>query len=269
MSAPHLLDISALDAIDRNAFAGREPFPWLAGERLLKAEAFVQLMRDFPPVEKFERHLNIPKVHGQRPHNRYYLAYEHTLYDPDKPRSEGIIRHGELAPSWQRFLQELEGDDYRSFIADMVGRDDFVMRYAWHIGTSGSEVSPHIDSENKIATHIFYFNVSEEWSADWGGETIVLDGKRVAAMNPEFDDFERAVSVPFLDNRSFLFANNGNAWHGVRALSCPPGGMRRLFNVIFEAPAKASRLPARIRSFLSQRLHSSIKRVLLPQRPIG
>jgi hypothetical protein len=269
MSALQLLDNSVFDAIDRKAFAACEPFPWLAGEGLLKAEAFAQLLRDFPPIEKFERHLDIPKVHGQRPHNRHYLAYERTLYDPDRPRAEGIITHAELAPSWQQFLQELEGDDYRGFIADMVGRDDFVMRYAWHIGRAGSEVSPHIDSENKIATHISYFNVSEEWSADWGGETIVLDGKRVAAMNPEFEDFERAVSIPFLDNRSFLFANNGRAWHGVRTLTCPPGGMRRLFNVIFEVPAEASRLPARIRSFLSARLPASVRQALSPPRPGG
>ena len=40
------------------------------------------------------------------------------------------------------------------------------------------------------------------------------------------------------DNRSFLFKNTADAWHGVRALTCPANSYRRLFNVVFETPDK-------------------------------
>jgi hypothetical protein len=250
MSALCVIDKKILDAIDRNSFRKTDPFPWVA-DRFLVDEAFQQLLRDFPPLAKFERHVDIRKKHGQRPHNRHYLAYERTLYDPDRIRSEGTITHAELRPSWQEFMAELESKAYRDFIGSMLGVDDFVTRYAWHIGTTGSEVSPHIDSDEKLGTHIFYFNTSADWSSEWGGETIVLRDKTTPAMNPEFEDFKSAEIVPFLDNRAFLFGNNGRAWHGARALSCPEGRIRRLFNVIFERPRKAS-FASRMRSIISR-----------------
>jgi hypothetical protein len=37
-----------------------------------------------------------------------------------------------------------------------------------------------------------------------------------------------------LNNRSLFFQNNPKAWHGVKALTCPQGFYRKLFNVIFE-----------------------------------
>ena len=39
-----------------------------------------------------------------------------------------------------------------------------------------------------------------------------------------------------VDNYSFLFKNAVDSWHGVRALTCPPGKFRKLFNVIYEFP---------------------------------
>lgn len=266
MSALSLLDQDLLDAADRDSFRKMEPFPWIAGE-FLTSEAFQQLLRDFPPLAKFEQHIDIAKKHGQRPHNRHYLAYERTLYDPERSRSVGIVAYAELAPIWQQFMTELEGEAYRGFIASMLGTDDFVIRCAWHIGTTGSEVSPHIDSDDKLGTHIFYFNTSADWSPEWGGETIVLRDKTTSAMNPEFEDFRSAEIVPFLNNRAFLFGNNDRAWHGARTLSCPEGRVRRLFNVIFERPRRKVSFGARMRSLVSQPISASLRKSIAQIRP--
>ena len=256
------LNDDVLRQVDREAFARRRPFPWMSFDRLLKPGGFRRLMQDFPSVGKFEQHLNILKAYGQRPHNRYYLAYERSVYGPRPVGSHGLITHAELAESWQGFLAELEGDVYREFVSSMLGSSDFVTRYAWHLGVTGSEVSPHRDSDEKLGTHIFYFNAREEWSREWGGEMLVLGGKKTAAMNPEFADFETAEPVEILDNRNFLFKNDKEAWHGVRTLTCPLGRFRRLFNVIFDRPGKSVGFSVvgrlrRLRSLFAQRAEKS------------
>ena len=62
----------------------------------------------------------------------------------------------------------------------------------------------------------------------------MLDGKRDRSKSPDFSAFSRATPVEIRDASSFLFKNTPNAWHGVEALSPPPGHFRRLFNVVFE-----------------------------------
>ena len=104
-------------------------------------------------------------------------------------------------------------------------------------------MSPHVDSAKKIGTHIFYFNTSEDWRPEWGGATLVLGGKRTPAMNPDFDDFTDVEAAQIIDNRSFLFRNSAQSWHGVRALTSPAGSYRQLFNVIFEFPAEPQPRP--------------------------
>jgi hypothetical protein len=93
------------------------------------------------------------------------------------------------------------------------------------------------DSSKKIGTHIFYFNTNSDWNIAWGGSTLVLGGKTVDKMNPDFSDFISITTVQFLDNRSLLFKNTRDAWHGVQPLKPPDGQHRCLFNVIFEYPS--------------------------------
>jgi hypothetical protein len=214
------------------------PFPWFNFSQFLTQEGFEELHSDFPSVELFEQHSGIARPYGQRPHNRYYLAYEESIYHNKAPADQGVVAHGRLPRTWQLFIEELrQSREYRQFIKTALGVADFKARYAWHIGFSGSEVSPHVDSRDKIGTHIFYFNTSGDWKPEWGGTTLVLGDKKTAARNPDFTDFETAISAEIRDNRSFLFKNTGNAWHGAEALTCPPGRHRRLFNVIFIVPS--------------------------------
>jgi hypothetical protein len=203
---------------------------------LLAPERFSALCRDFPSLELFEWHQDLPRRQGQKPHNRYYLAYESSIYRSSGRESRGVARHGELPAAWQGFLEELEESaEYRSFVERMLGATAFETRYAWHVGVTGSEVSPHVDSAKKLATHIFYFNTPADWEEAWGGQTVILAERRRDVGNPDFADFAREWSVPFLGNRSLLFRNTAEAWHGVRPLRCPEGRHRRLFNVVFEA----------------------------------
>lgn len=235
-------------------FNAVEPYPWINFDGFLFPEQFAELHKNFPSLDLFERHQEMPRKHGQRPHNRYYLAYETSIYTKIEHQNKGIVRLEELPEVWQMFLAELdEGSAYRDFIARMLGVKDFSVRYAWHMGVTNSEVSPHRDNRKKLGTHIFYFNTDEDWDAAWGGEILVLEGKQTDAGNPDFDEFTKAHAAPLLNNQSFLFKNTPNGWHGVKPLTCPEGRYRRLFNVIIEqAGAREYSLTSSLRRITSR-----------------
>lgn len=252
------IDYELLRRFDAEGFRGRAPFPWHNLRGFLTEEGFRALYDEFPPLELFEYHSNIQRAYGQRPHNRYYLAYESSIYHREQSAEGGVVRHDQLPPAWRRFMDELEtSGEYRDFARRALGVEDFRTRYAWHVGSHGSEVSPHLDAPEKLGTHILYFNKSGEWDAAWGGATLVLGGKRTAAMNPDFSDFSTRDEARITDNHSFLFKNTPDSWHGATALACPPGSYRRLFNVIFETPqVSAARSP-----FVAA-THSNARRLL-------
>jgi hypothetical protein len=243
------IDYERLRAFDADGFKSKAPFPWHNLRGFLTTEGFRLLYDNFPPLELFEYHHNIRRAHGQRPHNRYYLAYENSIYHKEADR--GVVRHHQLPGAWQRFMDELgSSDEYHRFVRRALGVPAFKTRYAWHVGTQASEVSPHLDDITiKLGIHILYFNTSDEWNPDWGGATLVLGGKQTEAMNPDFCDFKTCEEARIVDNRSFLFKNTPNAWHGATALTCPADNYRRLFNIIFEVPTRR-RLLDRARKLL-------------------
>lgn len=216
------------------SFQKRQPFPWNDFEAFLTPEAFKKLHEEFPPLQLFEYHENLYRS-GQRPHNRYYLAYERSIYHKrDEMPQAGIVHKQDLSPLWQQFIEEIEeGSFYRPFIQKALESPKFGIRYAWHIGQTSNEVSPHVDAASKLGTHIFYFNTQDDWKAEWGGQIIVLDGKKEPGHAPDFSDFDKETIVSNMDNHSFLFKNGPEAWHGVKPLTSPEGKYRKLFNVIF------------------------------------
>ena len=217
------------------SFTAGEPFPWADIHQFLTPFGFRSLYESFPPLELFEEHTGIERVYGQKPHNRYYLAYEKSIYHEGEHSGKGLLKHNQLSQEWQDFIEEIESsDDYNRFICRMLAVEEFRTRYAWHVGFTNCEVSPHVDSPTKYGTHIIYFNTMQDWDSAWGGATLVLGGKKTEALNPEFTDFATAVSTRITDNHSFFFKNTASAWHGVRPLACPPESYRRLFNIIFE-----------------------------------
>src|SRR3954467_5394637 len=94
------------DPLDR--FEKAVPFPWVALEGVLFPEAFARLRLDFPSLSLFECHQGLPRAGGQRPHNRFYLAYESSIYTHLEHRERGIARRDQLPEAWQAFLRELE-----------------------------------------------------------------------------------------------------------------------------------------------------------------
>ena len=215
------LDTARLDALDSTAFQGQAPYPWVNPQGLLSADGFRALADDLPDIGQFERVFGKRRSHGQQSHDRYTLDYH-----------EGL----DLAPSWRQFIAELDGDGYQGFIRRLFGRGRFRLRYHCHYTPNGCSVSPHCDGRDKLGSHIFYLNTTDDWQAAWGGETVILDdgGRFRRSSAPAFDDFDSAVAAETMDNRSLIFARRGDSWHGVREIACPEGDLRKVFVVVVE-----------------------------------
>ena len=215
------LDFDRLDRLDAAEFQNQSPYPWINPQGLLSEDGRRRLSEALPDIAQFETVFGKARAHGQQSHDRYALEYGPGL---------------DLAACWEDFIAELEGPEYRRFIARMFGRGMFRLRLHWHYTPRGCSVSPHCDARDKLGSHIFYFNTPEDWDPAWGGETVVLDdgGRFKRGSAPSFEDFDRAISAETGDNRSFLFARKGNSWHGVRTLNCPEGRLRKVFIVVVE-----------------------------------
>jgi len=229
------LNYKLLDHFDVSEFQARSPFPWARFEALLTSDGFGRLSTNYPSVNLFEEHKGLKRHYDQKPHDRYYLAYQESIHHPGEYVGRGVVKRQDLKSPWRDFIDELETGPYQSFVARALGGIAVKPRYDWHIGVRGSEVSPHVDANAKVATHCFYFNGDTDWNSSWGGQFLILEGNTSDTMSPRFEDFTGVTTVEILNNCSILFRNTGLAWHGVRPLTCPTkGAYRRLFNVVFE-----------------------------------
>lgn len=214
------LDFDKLRSIAASDFQNASPFPWLNPQGVLTAEGFERLVATCPDVKKFDPSFGVSRKHGQQSHDRFSLEYNPGL---------------DIAADWHAFIAELRSPEYTSFLARMTGNSSLVLNFHWHYTPNGCSVSPHCDATHKIGSHIFYLNTESDWKEEWGGQTVVLDdgGRFQRRSAPSFEDFDRAIDGKTLGNYSFLFARQGNSWHGVRPIQCPEGEYRKVFIVVF------------------------------------
>jgi hypothetical protein len=227
------LNLEQLESVSAEAFQKQEPFPWANPVGLLHAEAYEELVDSLPDVSLFERSVSVKRKFGQSAHDRYNLEYR-----------PGI----ELSPAWERFIEELKGEQYRNFVERMYGRSSLRLRFHWHYAFAGCSVSPHCDSSQKVGSHLFYMNPSKSWNESWGGATLVLDdhGLMHRSSAPDFEDFESPVASQFMDNASFIFRRTDHSWHGVKEMQCPEGALRRVFIVVVDGWRWAEQIRTRL-----------------------
>jgi hypothetical protein len=228
-NAMNILDHARLSDISTDSFRSAVPYPWLNPEALLRQEAFDLLRANMPPLDIMKASFGRQRAHGQKPHDRYALEYHPDL---------------DIHPAWHRFVEELNGPDYQQWLARLFATRRFRLSYHWHYAPRGASVSPHCDAKRKLGSHIFYFNTEDEWNADWGGQTVILDdgGRFKRSSAPDFDAFERSWTADAMGNRSLLFQRQGNSWHGVKALACPEDRLRKVFIVVVNADGLGARL---------------------------
>jgi len=222
MSETNYLNLELMESIDPAAFRAQRPYPWMNPQHFIRPEKFALLLDNLPDVADFRGSFYEGRKHGQASHDRYVLDYTRGMQLPEP---------------WREFAEELCGATYRRFVCSLLDVGDIRFRLHWHYTPAGCEVSPHCDSRGKLGSQIFYLNSGRDWQPEWGGETVILDdeGRFPAASAPAFDEFSAEYPAATADNRSLIFARQGNSWHGVHAVTCPEGYYRKVFIVVFEA----------------------------------
>lgn len=220
-------------------FLSKEPFPWANPQGVLTDEGFKELVTYIPDVSMLRKEFGVPRKYEQKPHDRYRLRYEKNM---------------PLHPSWQTFIEELEGKRYRHFLEELFETKEFGVAMQWQYAERGCSVSPHCDGERKVGSHLFYFNTSDDWDPSWGGQTLVLynDTKKFGPHSaPRIEDFDYAIPTTTLGNSSLVFARTDNSWHAVRELTAPSGVLRKLFTVnINKKTPLTARIGARVKKVL-------------------
>ena len=225
------LNTEFIENIDVNAFRNERPYPWMNPRGFLTDSGFEELAANMPDVSLFSAFFGKQRKYGQQSHDRYVLEY-----------ADGI----DIPECWQAFVDELRSDLYRNLVAKLLGRGHFKIRFHWHYTPAGCSISPHCDSQ------IFYMNTRADWNPEWGGETVILDdgGRFGLETSPTFEEFDRQFAADTMDNRSIIFGQQGNSWHGVREITCPEDALRKVFIVVYEDYRPGKILLKRVRRLI-------------------
>lgn len=183
----------------------RHPYRWLAtapGEFCSLKDA--GRLADTFPTEGFVRRNESTRVSGKR-----YRNFSRPLNWPED--------EGALGPEWCRLAGDLLSPDYREHVARMLGQEraaELELRLVYH--APGDWLAPHTDRDDKLFSHIIYFN--RGWSAAWGGCLQILrhddPASVVATISPEL-------------GASVLMARASNSWHQVTEVSPDAPAQRR------------------------------------------
>jgi hypothetical protein len=213
------LNLDLMNSMDPKAYQGAYPFPWWNPLGFLTDDGYQRLLETLPDVSQFERVFGLKRMYGQMAHDRYVLNYHENL---------------DVAAPWHELVRELKGEAYHRFIKRMFGRGMFRLEFHWHYTPAGASVSPHCDARRKLGTQIFYFNTDSDWQPSWGGQTLILDdeGKFTRKSAPAFSEFKSIQEAKAQGNRSLLFTRTDRSWHGVKAITCPDGALRKVFIMV-------------------------------------
>jgi len=173
----------------------RHPYRWASTEPgdLLTAAAADELAGSFPDGGFVRRD------ESRRQDDKQYRNFTRVLVRP------GSTPDDDLPAPWRRLVADLVGAEYRALIARLLAQepaDAVELRLVRH--AAGDWLGPHTDREDKLFSHILYFNPG--WREEWGGCLEVLDGDDSTAVAGRV--------VPRL-GASALIVQAPNSWHQV------------------------------------------------------
>ena len=214
------LNFDVLESIDAAKYRTQLPFPYIDFHGPLYEDAY-QALVTAPDVSLFEKQFGIERSHGQKFHDRYFLAYTQSL---------------PIAKPWKEFIEELSSDRYRSFLERLfnIKRGTYNFVFSWNYMPRDTCITPHCDTYRKIGSQLFYLNTSDTWNTEWGGQTLALndDGKRSPYTGPALSEFDKIFTSKSVDNNSFIFTRTDHSWHAVDTIQCPDGLLRKMFSVV-------------------------------------
>lgn len=206
--------------LDR-ARPGHVPFDYYHLSETFSPEYGSSLREAFPAT-------GFTKVSSGDPRKTYSMWVRQLHPAPPEPQDD-------LPAPWRAFLAEVTGPSYRRRLAELTGLplDSCQVEVNLWKYPPDCWLDPHVDKENKLVTHVLYFN--EPWPVTWGGNLLILGSDAT-------DDVVRRV--PPLHNTSVLLVRGENSWHAVESAGPEnPGAVRLSAQVIFSRADGPDRTP--------------------------
>jgi len=138
-----------------------------------------------------------------------------------------------LSLAWRRLTEDLLSSAYRDAMSQLTGVDVSTLPMeanAFHYGRS-AWLGPHVDLEDKLVTHVLYFN--ESWSVNDGGCLTILSAGDMAAT---------VKTIAPIIGSSAVLVRSTNSWHAVTRVQETCRISRRSVTVTFYRPGSASTL---------------------------
>jgi SM-20-related protein len=197
-----------------------EPYRWAFIDRLFSPPDGEALVASFPR----DHFKTVTGYDGEK-------GYEYEARSLI-PMGAGALSRAEcLSPAWRRLAEQLLSPAYRAAMSRLTGlelADLPVEANVFHYGRS-AWLGPHVDLEDKVVTHVFYFN--EVWDErDGGCLTILRSADMAQAMKV----------VPPLVGNSVVLVRSDNSWHAVSRVRDKCRTSRRSLTLTFYRPGSPS-----------------------------
>lgn len=190
-----------------------EPYHWAFIDRLFSPADADALVKTFPR----DHFKTVTGYDGEKGYQ--YEARALVAMGAD------VASGGEyLSPAWRQLAADLLSSGYRAAMSQLTGLDLATLPMEvniFHYGQS-AWLGPHSDLEDKVATHVLYFNNS--WNMKDGGYLTIL---RAQDMNEVFR------KIPPLIGNSAVLVRSVDSWHAVTPVRQQCRISRRSMTVTF------------------------------------
>lgn len=136
-----------------------------------------------------------------------------------------------LSPAWQQLAADLLSPAYRTAMSRLTGSDLSSLPIEVNVSHYGARawLGPHVDLEDKIVSHIFYFNST--WNETDGGCLTILQAADMSQV---------VATIPPLIGNSVVLVRSQNSWHAVSRVCDRQRLSRRSMAVTFYRPGSLS-----------------------------
>ena len=197
-----------------------EPYRWALVDRLFSRADARALVETFPR----DHFKTVKGYDGEKGYE--YEARSLVHMGADEP-----TQAESLSIAWRRLAGELLSPAYRDAMSEFTGVDlsDLPLEAnAFHYGRS-AWLGPHVDLEDKIVTHVLYFN--ESWNEQDGGCLTILGS----------GDMDHVVkTIPPVIGNSAVLVRSQNSWHAVTRVVETSRVSRRSVAITFYRPGSPS-----------------------------
>lgn len=217
---------SLINPLDRDVlrtqFQSAQPFPFMKIDNFLDAKFADEVSAAYP---KFETAVEMGS----------------TFSAVNENRKVQVVDYAKFPSPVKRLSDALASPDFMADLGHITG----IPKLVWDAGFAGGGMH-ETDRSGWLDVHVdFNYNDSLQmhrrlnilvylnpaWDDSWGG-ALELWGDEVKV---------RAHMLMPVHNRCVVFATSERSWHGVTAVSCPPGEVRKSFAAYYytrEAPAE-------------------------------